>query len=56
MPIASDWGYEAGFAQGFCDDTPDALDFGPPFGVLPLTVILHDIEAGNVQIKVMQSR
>jgi hypothetical protein len=50
--VASAFGYEAGFAQEFCDDTPDALDFGPPFGVLPLSVILHDIEGGNVQIKV----
>ena len=48
--VASDWGYEAGFAQDFCDDMPDALDFGPPFGVLPLSVILYDVEAGNVQI------
>jgi len=52
QPVASFWGYEAGFAQEFCDDTPDALDFGPPYGVLPLSVILYEIEGGNVQIKV----
>jgi len=43
---------EAGFAQDFCEETPDAIDFGPPYGVLPLFVIRAPVEAGNIQIDV----
>jgi hypothetical protein len=48
---AEEWGYEAGFAQDFCEATPETLDFGPPFGELPVSVVLYPIEAGNFQIK-----
>jgi hypothetical protein len=48
---AADFGFPAGFAQDFCDEQPEELDFGPPFGVTPLWVILFDVEGGNIQIK-----
>jgi len=41
-----------GFAQDFCEQTPEGLDFGDPYGYLPLFVLLSDIEGGNIQIKV----
>ena len=44
--------FEAGFAQDFCDETPAAMDFGPPYGVLPLSAIRVPVEAGNIQIDV----
>jgi hypothetical protein len=49
---AATFGFPAGFAHDFCADTPNALDFGPRFGVVPLSALLTDIEAGNVQIRV----
>ncbi len=47
---AVDFGFEAGFASEFCEETPESLDFGP-FGVIPLAALLKDIEAGNIQIR-----
>ena len=44
------FGYPAGFAQDFCDDTPEFMDFGPDFGVLPVSVLLSPVVGGNVQI------
>jgi hypothetical protein len=49
---ASTFGFPAGFAQDFCESTPDELNFGPPFGVVPLSAILNAIESGNIQIRV----
>lgn len=48
---ANVFGYPPGFAQEFCENTPTQLDFGS-FGVLPLTVILFEIEAGNANVEV----
>jgi len=48
---AAFWGRPAGFAQSFCDEMPEYFDFGPFGGVAPLSAILHDIEAGNIQVK-----
>ena len=45
------FGFPAGFAQDFCDDTPEFLDFGPPYGVAPIAVLLSPVEGGNIQIK-----
>jgi len=44
------FGYEPGFAQDFCDNTPRVLDFGLPFGELPLSILLTPIRGGNIQI------
>ncbi len=39
-----------GFLDGpFCANTPAALYFGPAFGTLPLSVLLGDRQAGNIQ-------
>ena len=48
---AATFGYEAGFAEQFCDETPEELDFGP-VGVLPVEVVLFPIVEGNIQVKV----
>lgn len=40
----------AGFAQDFCENTPEGLDFGDPYGYVPLFAILTPVEAGNIQI------
>jgi hypothetical protein len=48
---AATFGYEAGFAEMFCEETPEELDFGP-FGVLPVDVVLFPIVEGNIQVKV----
>jgi len=40
----------AGFAQDFCEDTPEGLDFGDPYGYVPLFAIRTPVEAGNIQI------
>ena len=45
------FGFPSGFAQDFCDNTPDELFF-PIFGIsVPLSDILVDVEGGNIQIK-----
>jgi len=44
--------FEAGSAQDFCEETPDAIDFGPPYGVLPLFLLSVPVEAGNIQIDI----
>lgn len=49
---ADAFGFPPGFDQQFCEDTPTELDFGP-LGVLPLAVILFDIEAGDVSVEAM---
>lgn len=41
-----------GFAQDFCDDTPAGLDFGDPYGYVPLFAIRVPVEDGNIQIRV----
>lgn len=43
--------FGAGFAEDFCNDTPVALDFGPPYNVLPLSFLRTVVEDGNIQIK-----
>jgi hypothetical protein len=48
---AATFGWPAGFAQEFCNTTPTELDFGSFGGVLPLSLVLFDIEAGNIQIR-----
>lgn len=40
----------AGFAQDFCEDTPEGLDFGDPYGYVPLFAIRVPVEDGNIQI------
>ena len=53
--IASGWGLPTGLTQEFCDETPDAisLPLPPPWpDPFPLFYLLHDVEGGNVQIKV----
>jgi hypothetical protein len=47
---AVDFPFPAGFAQDFCEEAPEGMDFGPPYGYLPLAVILTPVEAGNIQI------
>jgi len=42
----------AGFAQDFCEDTPEGLDFGDPYGYVPLFAIRVPVEDGNIQIRV----
>jgi len=49
---AATWGYPAGFAEEFCETTPTELDFGPVFGILPISVVLTPVEGGNIQITV----
>ena len=50
---AVDFPFEAGFAQDFCEETPDGLDFGPLYGGwVPLFAIRAPVEAGNIQIHV----
>lgn len=44
------FGYPAGFAESFCEDTPEFMDFGPVFGVLPVALLLSDVVGGNIQI------
>lgn len=44
--------FPAGFAQDFCADTPEEMDFGEGYGTLPLSVILVPVEDGNIQIRV----
>lgn len=41
-----------GFIQDFCEQTPEGLDFGPPYNYVPLFALLSDVEGGNIQIKV----
>jgi len=48
---AAVFGFGPGFAQQFCAETPDVIDLGPPRGLLPLSIVLFDIEAGNLQVK-----
>ena len=46
------FGFPAGFAQDFCDDTPEELYF-PIFDLnVVLADILADVESGNIQIEV----
>ena len=44
--------FEAGFAQDFCDQHPDELDFGPPYGLFPMSGLRTPVEAGNITIEV----
>jgi len=41
-----------GFARDFCEDTPEGLDFGDPYGYVPLFAIRVPVEDGNIQIRV----
>jgi len=43
--------FDAGFAQDFCDETPEGIDFGGDYGWLPLFVLRSAVEDGNIQIK-----
>lgn len=45
------FGFPGGFAQQFCDEKPTSLDFGSFGGVLPLSILLKPLEAGNIQIR-----
>lgn len=44
------WGFPAGFADTFCDDAPDSMEF-PGYGVVPLSLFRYPVAAGNIQIK-----
>jgi hypothetical protein len=46
---AAYWGFPAGFAQAFCDETPELIDL-PGLGVVPLSIFRVPIVAGNIQI------
>lgn len=48
---AAYWGFPSGFAQAFCDATPEVMDV-PGLGPVPLSMFRSPIEAGNIQIKV----
>lgn len=45
------FGLPPGFANWWCDATPIEMDFGPGYGVAPVSVLRSPIVAGNVQIK-----
>jgi len=44
--------FDAGFAQDFCDQTPDGFDFGVPYGWVPLSALNSAVEDGNITIDV----
>jgi hypothetical protein len=46
------FGLSAGFAQRFCDDTPEFLsEMPPPYNTVPIWALLSDVVAGNIQTK-----
>jgi hypothetical protein len=46
------WEFAPGFAQYFCEERPEMLYFGPVWQNQPVSLFLHPIEAGNIQIMV----